>query len=111
MKRRDLIFNTLLLASCAKKPLPPVKPKPKGVEDLILPLTEFQKLELAEQLQRLGFTLGTKSFVRIFKQERILEIWLLKQDEKFHLYRTFPICTFSGELGPKLKEGDYQAPE
>ena len=118
MNRRLLILNSLLLGSCSgllnscsspKKPAA-VKEKPR-IEDLVLPLSEFQKLELVEQLSYLGFTLGTKSFIRIFKNEKILEIWLLKADEKFHLYRKFPICTFSGKLGAKLKEGDYQAPE
>jgi murein L,D-transpeptidase YafK len=33
--------------------------------------------------------------------------------ERLHvtLLRTYPICRWSGELGPKIKEGDRQAPE
>jgi hypothetical protein len=36
----------------------------------------------------------------------------LKQDrtERFALLRTYPICRWSGELGPKVKQGDRQAP-
>jgi murein L,D-transpeptidase YafK len=49
--------------------------------------------------------------VRIFKEESELEVW--KQDTSGHyaLLRTFPICRWSGELGPKVREGDRQAPE
>ena len=54
--------------------------------------------------------MGDPVFVRIFKQEGQLELWL-KKNGKFHLYKTFPICKWSGRLGPKEKEADYQSPE
>ncbi len=54
--------------------------------------------------------MGDPVFVRIFKQEGQLELWL-KKEGRFHLYRTFPICKWSGRLGPKQKEADYQSPE
>jgi murein L,D-transpeptidase YafK len=49
--------------------------------------------------------------VRIFKEESELEVW--KQDGSGHyaLLKTFPICRWSGDLGPKVREGDRQAPE
>jgi murein L,D-transpeptidase YafK len=49
--------------------------------------------------------------VRIFKEEAELEVW--KQDDRgrFALLHTYPICRWSGELGPKIKTGDRQAPE
>jgi len=50
-------------------------------------------------------------FVRIFKEESELEIWKLKSDGRFYHFKTYPICNWSGEIGPKLKEGDRQAPE
>jgi murein L,D-transpeptidase YafK len=53
---------------------------------------------------------GNPVFIRIFKQESELELWTLK-DERFELYATYPICFWSGKLGPKLREGDRQAPE
>ena len=54
--------------------------------------------------------MGDPVFVRIFKQEGQLELWL-KKNGKFHLFKTFPICKWSGRLGPKEKEADYQSPE
>jgi len=49
--------------------------------------------------------------VRLFKQEAELEVW--KQDREGHyaLVKTYPICRWSGDLGPKTREGDRQAPE
>ncbi len=56
------------------------------------------------------FGMGDPVFVRIFKQEGQLELWL-KKSGRYSLYKTFPICKWSGRLGPKLKEADYQSPE
>ena len=56
------------------------------------------------------FGMGDPVFVRIFKQEGQLELWLRKSG-RYHLYKTFPICKWSGRLGPKIKEADYQSPE
>ncbi len=49
--------------------------------------------------------------VRVFKQESELEVWKQDRSGKFALLKTYPICRWSGELGPKIKEGDRQAPE
>lgn len=49
--------------------------------------------------------------IRIFKSESELEIWKEKDDGHFYHLKTYPICNFSGGLGPKLKQGDLQAPE
>lgn len=56
------------------------------------------------------FTKGSAAFVRIFKKEGELELWL-KREGRYALFKTFPICKWSGKLGPKVKEGDYQSPE
>ena len=47
-------------------------------------------------------------FIRIFKEEAELELFVLGEDG-FDLFRTYPICNFSGDLGPKLREGDRQS--
>ena len=46
----------------------------------------------------------------MFKQESELELWM-KNGERMALFQTYPICRWSGRLGPKLKIGDKQAPE
>jgi murein L,D-transpeptidase YafK len=50
-------------------------------------------------------------FVRIFKEESEFEIWKLKDDGRFYHFKTYPICNWSGEIGPKTVQGDKQAPE
>jgi len=62
--------------------------------------------------------LGTKGmsprndiFVRIFKTESELEVWKRRDDGYFHHFKTYPICNWSGKLGPKFKQGDKQSPE
>ncbi|HEX6898711.1 MAG TPA: murein L,D-transpeptidase family protein [Thermoanaerobaculia bacterium] len=66
--------------------------------------------KLAPLLSREGLQLGAPVFLRIFKEEGILEVWLQKRG-KFKLFKSYPICYFSGNLGPKLREGDGQSPE
>lgn len=65
---------------------------------------------LTEQLAAQGLQFGAPVFIRIFKEEKTLEVWVLGQD-RFELFKNYPICTYSGALGPKLKEGDRQSPE
>ncbi|NQX79970.1 MAG: murein L,D-transpeptidase [Hyphomicrobiaceae bacterium] len=50
-------------------------------------------------------------FIRIFKLESELEIWKRRKDGRFYHFKTYPICNWSGNLGPKRKKGDKQAPE
>ena len=55
-------------------------------------------------------------FIRIIKttpqrEKGVFQMWKRGEDGRFHLDRTFDICTWSGALGPKLKEGDGQSPE
>jgi murein L,D-transpeptidase YafK len=62
------------------------------------------------ELDKKGFRLGDPVYIRIFKENKTLEVWLKKKG-KFALFKTYPIATFSGTLGPKFQEGDKQSPE
>src|ERR671910_1212347 len=55
--------------------------------------------------------LNSPILVRLFKQEAELEIWKQDRSGRFALLKTYPICRWSGDLGPKIREGDRQAPE
>ncbi len=57
-----------------------------------------------------GFAQGAAVLIRIFKREHHLEVWLAR-DGRFHRFATYPICRWSGGLGPKFQTGDRQAPE
>jgi murein L,D-transpeptidase YafK len=65
---------------------------------------------LDERLAAHGVAPGDPVFIRVFKLESELELWVRK-DGRFVHFATYPICLWSGRLGPKLKEGDRQAPE
>ena len=49
--------------------------------------------------------------IRIYKEEETLEVWKQDRTGKFALLTSYPICKFSGKLGPKMAAGDRQAPE
>lgn len=65
---------------------------------------------LAAKLEERGFALGQPVHLRVFKEESSLELWM-ERGGRYELALTYPICAWSGALGPKLKEGDRQAPE
>jgi murein L,D-transpeptidase YafK len=65
---------------------------------------------LDKRLAERGLQLGAPVLIRIFKLEFELELWM-KRGDRFELFATYPICRWSGALGPKLREGDWQAPE
>ena len=65
---------------------------------------------LEERLAALSAKIGDAVFIRIFKKESILEVWIRSKTEYKHL-KDYPVCAYSGYLGPKLKEGDRQSPE
>src|SRR4051812_16799673 len=49
--------------------------------------------------------------IRTYKKEAEFEIWKKRSDGKYALLKTYPMCRWSGQLGPKVKEGDRQVPE
>jgi murein L,D-transpeptidase YafK len=55
---------------------------------------------------------AAETFLRIFKRERILEVWVRPGgDDRFRLLKTYPVCALTGKLGPKRQQGDLQTPE
>lgn len=89
----------LLLAAC-------------GSTEALLPASE-QPLtpETVSLLGKKGMNTSAPIFVRIFKEESELEVWKMRDDGRFYHFKTYPICNWSGELGPKEVQGDKQAPE
>src|SRR3990172_7954921 len=73
-----------------------------GGSDDIMPAMK----QLPPATQVLLATKGMKAespiFVRIFKEESELEVWKLKEDGRFYHFKTYPICAWSGTLGPKV---------
>jgi len=82
---------------------PPVTDKVAAILTKVTP-------RLEKEFTEKGFRLGAPVFIRIFKIPGELEVWMDKGDS-YGLFKTYPICDYSGYLGPKLHEGDWQSPE
>ncbi|WP_156150642.1 murein L,D-transpeptidase family protein [Hyphomicrobium sp. 99] len=97
--RLMILFAVAALAACSSAPtIPPPSEVPLSKETLGL-------------LAKKGMQAGSPVFVRIFKEESELEVWKQRDDGRFYHFRTYPICNWSGAIGPKQSTGDRQAPE
>ncbi len=73
---------------------------------------EAKEIYIKKLLTSKGFnSFDYKLFLRVFKQEEILEVWIKKNSSDYQLLTTYDFCKNSGQLGPKRMEGDYQIPE
>ena len=81
-----------------------------GSEDAVAPSERQLPTSTQALLAIKGMKQESPIFVRIFKEESEFEVWKYK-DGRFQHFRTYPICAWSGELGPKVQQGDRQAPE
>jgi murein L,D-transpeptidase YafK len=102
-----LLVSILLLAAL----LPSCEKRAKGnarEREVTQRITPDMETALAEN----GLALGSPVFIRAFKEERELELFVEdKETGEFKLFRAYPIAAASGHLGPKLAEGDGQVPE
>jgi murein L,D-transpeptidase YafK len=71
------------------------------------PLSTKTRALIAEK----GMAEDAPILIRVFKAESELEVWKQREDGHFYHLKTYPICSYSGGLGPKIKQGDKQAPE
>jgi murein L,D-transpeptidase YafK len=92
------IATAVALAACGSAPEIPPAEQPLSKETLSL-------------LGKKGMDPAAPIFVRIFKEESELEVWKARDDGRFYHFKTYPICNWSGGLGPKVEQGDKQAPE
>ncbi|HEY8163860.1 MAG TPA: murein L,D-transpeptidase family protein [Methylocystis sp.] len=67
--------------------------------------------ETLAKMQQVGTTKEAPMLIRAYKKEAELEIWKMGADGKYVHLKTFPMCRWSGQLGPKTREGDRQVPE
>jgi murein L,D-transpeptidase YafK len=87
-----------------------------GCDDSMLeqgPYRAQQPLSSAtlDEMNKLGTTPDSPVLIRTYKKEAELEIWKMKSDGHYALLKTYPMCRWSGQLGPKTHEGDRQVPE
>ena len=67
--------------------------------------------EMVALLEQRGMSKEAPILLRSYKEESELEVWKQDANGIYALLKTYPICRWSGELGPKVKQGDRQAPE
>jgi murein L,D-transpeptidase YafK len=91
------LASASLLAACAQIDVPPH----------LRPLSKDTQMLLGKKQMKTNAPI----FVRIFKEESELEIWKQRDDGRFYHFKTYPICNWSGDIGPKIVQGDKQAPE
>lgn len=96
-----LLFLAISSAACAQS-----IPSSSRSQAAIARVAPVLTRDMAAQ----GLRFGAPIFIRIFKQSRELEVWA-EWNDRFHLFRTYQICDYSGALGPKLREGYHQSPE
>ncbi len=87
--------------------------KPAAKQPPKLPAKATKKLppELLSLLQQKKMSIHSPILVRVFKEEAELEVWKQDATGRFQILKTYPICRWSGDLGPKFWEGDRQTPE
>ena len=84
-----------------------------GDDGYQLPTRAMKELspEMLTLLDQKNMPKESPILVRIFKEESELEVWKQDTTARYELLKVYPICRWSGGLGPKVKEGDRQAPE
>jgi murein L,D-transpeptidase YafK len=107
-KLLSTITLTTLLAACSTV-VPVVEPdsiKPDPRRGLAP-----QSPALISETEAAGAKKDSAVLIRIFKETKELELWRDKGNGKYVLVKIYPICSYSGHLGPKIRMGDRQAPE
>lgn len=79
----------------------------EGEDKAMAPLPD----RLVSEMTAKGMTPQDPIMVRIYKQESELEVWKRTHTGSYALLKTYPMCRWSGKLGPKTRQGDRQAPE
>src|SRR3981189_1092382 len=93
-------------------PTKPAKELPaRATKELPARATKELPPELLSLLRQRKMPKHSPILVRIFKEEAELEVWKQDTTGRFQFLKVYPICRWSGDLGPKLYEGDRQAPE
>ncbi|HET9815120.1 MAG TPA: murein L,D-transpeptidase family protein [Xanthobacteraceae bacterium] len=108
---RATVVRALVLTAVFAAALTPVTSLGEDSKQLPPRATKELPPELLSLLRQKKMPKHSPILVRIFKEEAELEVWKQDITGHFQLLKIFPICRWSGDLGPKLHQGDRQAPE
>ncbi len=108
---RATVLRALVLIAAFVAGLTPVTCLGEDTNRLPAKATRELPPELLSLLRQKKMPKYSPIVVRVFKEEAELEVWKQDTTGLFQILKTYPICRWSGDLGPKLQEGDRQAPE
>jgi murein L,D-transpeptidase YafK len=108
---RATVVRALVLTAAFAAALTPVTCLGESSNQLPPQATQELSPELLSLLRQKKMPKHSPILLRIFKEESELEVWKQDTTGHFEILKIFPICRWSGDLGPKLHEGDRQAPE
>ena len=108
---RATLFRALVLSAAFICFLMPARCLGEDVNRLPEKATKELSPELLSLLHQKHMPKHSLILVRIFKEEAELEVWKQDTTGRFRLLKIYPICRWSGDLGPKMHEGDRQTPE
>jgi murein L,D-transpeptidase YafK len=111
LMRATLVRALVLSAAAFAGALTPVTCPGEDGNQLPTRATKELSPELLSLFQQKHMVKNSPILVRIFKEEAELEVWKEDTRSHFQILKIYPICRWSGDLGPKLHEGDRQAPE
>ena len=108
---RAMVLRALVLTAAFAAGLTPVTCLGENSNRLPTKATKELPPELLSLLRQKKMPKYSPIVVRVFKEEAELEVWKQDTTGRFQILKIYPICRWSGDLGPKLHEGDRQAPE
>ena len=108
---RATVVHTLVLTAAFVAALTPVTCRGEVSNELPTKATKEVPPEVLSLFRQKKMPKYSPILVRIFKEEAELEVWKQDTTGHFQILKIYPICRWSGDLGPKLHEGDRQAPE
>jgi murein L,D-transpeptidase YafK len=108
---RTTVVRALVVTAAFAVALTPVTCLGESSKRLPPKATKKLPPELLSLLAQKKMPVHSPILVRVFKEEAELEVWKQDTTGRFNILKTYPICRWSGDLGPKLWEGDGQTPE
>src|SRR4249920_3465739 len=108
---RTTVLRSLVLTAVFAAALMPVTCLGENSNRLPTKATKKLPPELLSLLRQKKMAIHSPILVRVFKEESELEVWKQDATGRFQILKAYPICRWSGDLGPKWWEGDGQTPE
>ncbi|MFL9828115.1 hypothetical protein [Rhodoplanes sp. SY1] len=111
MNRHSAWVRTLLASAAVAAAIALAGCQTDGISQIPSKAMQPLSRQMVATLEKKNMPVDSPILVRIFKEESELEVWKQDTSGQYAHLKTYPICRWSGELGPKVKQGDRQAPE